>query len=350
MNLVFLSDIVLVVLALVCLVIASYTDLKKREVANWISFSLLIVAVIIRGLFVVITSTDALMIILSFALMSVFLLGFYLYLKNDKPWMEFIIAIVYIGIWYLFDQKLFFMNDYLISCFLTFGIFIVLTNLMYYGKMSGGADVKILLALSVVFATSPVFLNFNYNLFSPILGFLMPKIFLFDFLVNSLFVGLGFGILFSVFMIFKNKKEFSKKFKESFKKYWILGSVLIILGIVLLILSVIQKFFIVFGIAFILIPILLVLVTSVQESSMKRYKSWKELAEGDWLVSSVRIGKKIIRPSADGLSRKDILLIKKSGKKVLVLDGMPFIPVFLIALIISLIWGNLLYLLLQVLV
>jgi Flp pilus assembly protein protease CpaA len=350
MNLVFLSDIILVVLALICLAVASYTDLKKREVANWISFSLLVVAIVIRGMVTVITSVSVLIIIFSFVLMIVFLLGFYFYLRNDKPYLEYILAVLYIGVWYLFDQYLFFMNDYLISCFLAFGIFIIITNLMYYGKMSGGADVKVLLALSVVFATTPSFLNFDYNLFSPMLGFLIPKIFLFDFIVNCLFVGLVFGILFSVFMALRNKKAFSKKFKEVFKKYWLFELAMVVLGIVLSILSIYQKFLIVFGIALIIIPFLITFVMSVQESSMKRFKSWKELIEGDWLVSNVKIGKKLIKPSADGLTKKDILLIKKAGKKVLVLDGMPFVPVFLIALIISLIWGNLLFLLLNVLV
>ena len=348
MNLIFLSDFIFAVLSLICLAFASYTDFKKREVANWISFSLLTVALVIRGIVGIALSSTFVMTLASFFLVLIFVVGFFIYLKNDKPWLEYIIAAFFIGIWVLF-RNFVPVNEYLISCFLTFGIFVVITNFMYYGKMSGGADVKILLALSVVFSTSPVFLNFNYHLFSPMLG-VLPKVFLFDFFVNSIFVGLIFGILFSLFMVIRNVNDFSKKFKELFKKYLLFVIILVVLGIALLVFSIFHKFLIVFGILFLVIPLLILLVFSVQESSMKKLKSWKELTEGDWLVKSIKIGKKVIEPSADGLTEKDILLIKKSGKKVLVLDGMPFVPVFFIALIISLIWGNLLFLLLQVLI
>jgi len=350
MNLIFLSDIILVALALIALVVASYTDFKKREVANWISFSLIIVALILRGIIEILTTDSFLIVGITFGLILVFLFGFYLYLKNTRPWLEYIMAIVFIGIWYLFDQYLFFMNDYFISCFLTFGIFMILTNLMYYGKMSGGADVKMLLALSVVFATTPIFLNFNYNLFSPLFGFILPNIFLFDFFVNSLLAGLVFGIVFSIFMALRNKGVFSRSFKKLVRRYLLAWIIFIALGIVLLFLSSEIKFLLIFGILSILIPLLLVFVSSVQEACMKKLKSWKELTEGDWLVQNVRINKKIIKPSADGLTKKDILLIKKSGKKVLILDGMPFVPVFLIAVILSLIFGNLLFRILLLLV
>ena len=347
MNLVFLSDIILVVLAFICLVVASYTDIKKREVANWVSFSLLIAALVIRGIVGIVSTIGFGSIIMTFLLILLFFFGIFIYLKNEKPWIEYIIAILFIGVWYLFDQYLFFMNDYFISCFLAFGIFIILTNLMYYGKIAGGADVKILLALSVVFSTTPIFSEHSYGLFAPVFNVIVPNIFLLDFLVNSLFIGLVFGIIFSVFMALKNRTVFSKKFREFSKKYWVFGVIMIIFGIVLLILSFSYSFLMIFGIFLILAPILVIFVSSVQEASMKSYKSWKELTEGDWLVENVKIRREVIKPSADGLTKKDILLIKKSGKKVLVLDGMPFIPVFLVGLIISLIFGNLLFLLLK---
>ncbi len=349
MNILFIGDIILVILALICLVVGSYTDFKKREVANWASFSLLIIAVVIRGIVSIFLANGFFSIIMTFLLLLLFLFGFFIYLRSTKPWIEYVIAILFILVWYLFGHYLFSISPYFISCFLTFGIFMILTNIMYYGKMSGGADVKILLALSVVFATTPVFLEQAYNLFIPALGF-MPHYFLFDFFVNSLFIGLVFGILFSVFMALKNKKVFSEKFKTVFKKYLVLGIIMVLLGIVFLVFSSKINFLVVFGIFLIVVPFLLVFVSSVQESSMKRYKSWKELTEGDWLVESVKLGKKLIKPSADGLTKQDILLIKKAGKKVLVLDGMPFVPVFLISVIISLIFGNLLFLLLEILI
>ena len=63
-----------------------------------------------------------------------------------------------------------------------------------------------------------------------------------------------------------------------------------------------------------------------------------ELVEGDWLYKNVKIGKKLIKAKWDGLSSADIKLLKKK-KFVLIRQGIPFVPVFLIAfLILIYIW------------
>jgi prepilin signal peptidase PulO-like enzyme (type II secretory pathway) len=43
----------------------------------------------------------------------------------------------------------------------------------------------------------------------------------------------------------------------------------------------------------------------------------------------------LIKAKADGLSKKDIMLIKKRKLKVWIKEGIPYIPVFLIAFILS---------------
>ena len=59
----------------------------------------------------------------------------------------------------------------------------------------------------------------------------------------------------------------------------------------------------------------------------------KYLTEGDWLFKDVKVGKKTIKKSWDGLTKKDIRLLKKK-KFVMIRYGIPFSPSFLIAFII----------------
>jgi ABC-type glycerol-3-phosphate transport system permease component len=126
--------------------------------------------------------------------------------------------------------------------------------------------------------------------------------------------------------------------------------VLLILGLGFLVMAFYNYIFLVLGVFILVFPYLYIFVKSVENSCLTKMKSWKELSEGDWLVQSIKINKKMIKPSADGLSKEDINLIKKSGKKVLIKDGLPFVPVFLISLIVSLIVGNLLIRILEILI
>jgi len=299
MNLIFVSDVLIVVLSLIVLAAASVTDIKKREVANWLVFSFITVVLALRALVWILTGN----------------------------WAYFVYALIYGA-----------------------GAFII-AMLLYYGKAMGGADAKLLMGLACAFATAPIFLNFNYNIYLlGISSFFVKNSFIFDFVVNCLFVGLVYSLVYSFVLAFFHKKQFVKSFSELSKKKKIFQIVFIILGLGLLAMAFYNYIFLVLGVFVLIFPYLYIFVKSVEDSCLTKMKSWNELTEGDWIVNSVSIDGKAIKPSADGLSQEDILLIKKSGQKVLVKDGLPFVPVFLISLIVSLIWGNLLIRILEVLV
>jgi hypothetical protein len=69
----------------------------------------------------------------------------------------------------------------------------------------------------------------------------------------------------------------------------------------------------------------------------------KKLTEGDWIHKEVYIGKKLITGPKDlGISREQIEELKKYSAKgkiktVAVKEGIPFIPVFLLAYIATII-------------
>ena len=63
-------------------------------------------------------------------------------------------------------------------------------------------------------------------------------------------------------------------------------------------------------------------------------KNVDELQEGDWLERDVRVGGKVIKKSVHGLSKMEIGMLRKVGKRVLIKDGVPFTIAFLLALIV----------------
>ena len=80
---------------------------------------------------------------------------------------------------------------------------------------------------------------------------------------------------------------------------------------------------------------------AVEKSALIKSVSPEKLTEGDWLLKDVKIGKTVIKADFDGLSKKDIALIKKANKAVMIKYGLPFVPVFLLAFITELVFGNL---------
>ena len=60
----------------------------------------------------------------------------------------------------------------------------------------------------------------------------------------------------------------------------------------------------------------------------------KDLREGDWLYKDIKIGKKIIKADWGGLSKKDIMSIRRNKKFVKIKQGIPYSPVFLFSFIV----------------
>ena len=75
---------------------------------------------------------------------------------------------------------------------------------------------------------------------------------------------------------------------------------------------------------------------------MNKFVDVSLLTIGDWLINNVKVrinGKiKIIKPNWEGLSEKELNFIQKNYKrKVLIRNGIPFVPAFLFAIILLII-------------
>jgi len=264
-----LEIIFLICLALIWIIFASIQDLKQREVANWLNFSLIIFAIGFR---------------------------FYYSLFNANSF-----AFFYQGL-------------------IGFGIFFILGNLFYYGRMFAGGDAKLMISLGAILPLSSE-ISVNIKIFT-------------SFLILFLAVGAFYGLFWSMIMGIKNfkklKKEFSKKLKQNKKSTYST----MILGLVLIFIGFFENLFFPLGILIFLLPNFYLYAKAVDESCMIKKLKVNELREGDWLCQDLKIGRKIIKKSWDGLTKEQIKLIKKKFKKIEIKQGIPFVPVFLISFLI----------------
>ena len=97
-----------------------------------------------------------------------------------------------------------------------------------------------------------------------------------------------------------------------------------------------------FAISLFMLLYLWLMITCVEKVHMIKQIKVSKLTEGDWVIKPVEKNKKVIyEPSKTGLTKEDIMLLKKNKiSRVTVKEGIPFVPSFLIAYIVTLILGN----------
>jgi Flp pilus assembly protein protease CpaA len=91
-----------------------------------------------------------------------------------------------------------------------------------------------------------------------------------------------------------------------------------------------------------------VVIKAVEQGCMLKRISVNKLTEGDWIVKDVKVnGKRITGPSDLGISIRQIHELRKLAAKgkittVLIKEGMPFVPSFTLAFILYVTMGNVL--------
>ena len=275
---------ILLTVGIVGLVAASVSDIKTKEVPDWISYSMIFSGIFLRLIF------------------------------SAKT---FIWSFFFIGLLGFFSMLL-------------------LGNLMYYTKQWGGGDTKIMMGIGALFAT----IN-EQNLF------------LLNLIINLLIVGAIYGIVWSIILAIKNKDKFLKEIHKKMRDNKRLGLILLIISIILTInlLFVQNKIVKIFIFTIVLLVglyyYLLIVIKAIEDSSMYRTISVSKLTEGDWIAHNINLNHRIIyKKSSLGVTKDQLSLIKKSKiKRVLIKEGIPFIPSIFIATLITLVYGSLVSLL-----
>ncbi len=270
LNIIRPENIFLIILGFIWIIGAILQDLKRREIDNFWNFSLIAIALVYR---------------LSISV-----------LKND---FSFIL--------------------YGIGGFL---VFLIIGYLFYYLKLFGGGDTKLLIALGTI-------LPFSNNL-------IISLKLLFYFVLLLLISGSIYSLIYAFVLSILKRKKFAKEFIRQFK----INKKLLFLGIIIFglfeIIGLIsnQISFILLGAIILLFPILFIFSKSIEESCLIKKISPLKIKEGDWLYKNIKVNKKIIKANWQGISEKELKLIQKKYKKnILIKQGVPFAPSFLIALI-----------------
>ena len=285
----FAPSLVTFSLSFIALLIGSITDLKTREVPDWLNYGL-----IFSGLGI-----------------------------------NLLVSAMY-------SNPSFIINS-IIGLLIFFGI----AYIMFYSGQWGGGDSKILIGLGAMIGLNVSFISSQ---------------FLLGFFINTLFAGAAYGILWSFYIAFRNKRKFLKEFTKALNQDNIVR--IKQLALLFVIASLVAVFFIktvylrILMLSLALLALstfyLWIFVKAVEKSSMYKLVEPSKLTEGDWIVNDVYVNKRYICGPKDlGIDKKQIrklIEFYKQGKskKILIKEGIPFVPSFLIAFVITLIFGNLL--------
>lgn len=268
----------LLIIALVILVIATITDLRTLEVPDWLSYAGITLGLVLHaGL-------------------------------SAMQW----------NIWPLTNSAI------------GLGIAFALACLMFYTGQWGGGDAKLLMAMGAL-------IGFDADKFG--IGA--------SFLINLVFMGAIWGIGYTLFLAARNARNVGRTARAllSQKQYGrasitsvIIATLSTLLAIMIIDVRLELIFLAVISITF---PAILILTKATELSAMHHWITPDKLVEGDWLVHTVKVGKKVISAPKIGLEEEQIAELKKlKDQKICVKYGVPFVPAFLLAFLVTLQWGN----------
>jgi Flp pilus assembly protein protease CpaA len=279
------AETIIFTTVLIVLLVGTYSDFKWREVPDWMNYGLVFTGFGFRILFTII--------------------------KHDWTYVLY-------GIY-------------------GFLAMFLLALVMFYAGQWGGGDSKMIMGIGAMVGLPLAF-----------------DAFLIGFILNTIIFGAVFGLFFSLYLALTHRKRFVRDFNRLWKakqsqKWWLWGAVLL-----LLIASAFVPFYIkvpvlvIGGLLFASFYVFIYL-KAVEKSSMLIYLSPEKLTEGDWIAEDVIVDKRYVCGPKDlGIEQpqiKRLLALKKKGKvdKVLVKVGIPFVPSFLIAFIVTYFWGNVVF-------
>ncbi len=264
--------------------------------------------------------------------------------REVPDWLNYGLVISGIGLNLLFS--VIYLNSYfIINSIVGLAIFFGIAYIMFYAGQWGGGDSKMIMGLGAIIGIDVS---------------LIKSQFLFGFFINALLIGAIYGLLWSIFLVFKNKQRFLKEFREILLEKNIVKTkkfMLLILVLLLILFFLIQVYYIkilILSIAFLILTsfYLWIFVKAIEKFAMHKLVEPTKLTEGDWIAKDVVVdGKYITGPKDLGISKNQIKKLiqlhkQKKVKKILIKEGIPFVPSFFIAFVVTLVFGNPLVLLL----
>lgn len=224
------------------------------------------------------------------------------------------------------------------------GVFFAIAMLMFYAGQWGGGDSKMLIGLG-----ASIGLPFSFAL-----PYVDLNSFFVSFWLNLLLTAVIYATLWSVFLAVKHRKKVLSELKTALARGMKTRMTVLFFAILVLVSSFAfdeRMIKLLLATSSVLVTLLLYLpqfMKAVERASMLRRVSPDKLTEGEWIAEDVIVGKeRITGPSDLGVSREQIkklssLHSKGKIKKVLIKVGIPFVPSFLLAFVATILYGNIL--------
>ena len=279
-------DIILFSIILIVLLIASYSDLKTREVPDWLSYGLIFTGLGLRLLSSII----------------------------------------------LKDQSIF------LSGLVGFTLFFTFACLMYYTGQWGGGDSKLLMGVGAMMGLEFQWIPLPYLV-----------IFLINTLLAGAVYGILWIIILGIKNRTKLSRELQKvAYATASLKNLPFLILIIALPFTLLfamqtadlsITKTVTFIFILIPFAFIA---LFILIKAIEQISFYKNIPPTQLTEGDWISKPIKVKNRIIASPKDlGISKAQIKkLIALRIRSVPIKEGIPFIPSFLFGFLATIAWGD----------
>ncbi|RME55268.1 hypothetical protein D6777_01085, partial [Candidatus Woesearchaeota archaeon] len=159
-----------------------------------------------------------------------------------------------------------------------------------------------------------------------------------------------YSIVWSLVLLYKNRNVVSKEIKKVYlekRKMRYMYILFTLSSLIFVFLSPPNMLVLTIGITVLLLiyPYLYIIVKSVENVGMIKWVDVNKLVEGDWVAEPVKVkGKVICGPKDLGLEKEQIKALKKHRvKKVLIKEGIAFVPSILLGVIATLIYGNFIF-------
>jgi hypothetical protein len=231
---------------------------------------------------------------------------------------------------------------YLVESLLGFGLMFIFAMLMYYTGQWGGGDSKMIMGLGALIGLSIP--SLTELIFDP------P--FLVLFILYSMVIGAVYGLVWSAVLAWIHRREFAKELLRYQKTQGVTRLRMILIAFAAI--AIAASFFVPHSLRSIFLSLVLVILVTyflfifvkvIEKTCMLKRISPDRLTPGDWIAEDVVVdNKRICGPKDLGIEKHQILLLQNAHKKrkidtVLVKEGIPFVPSFLLAFFATLFIG-----------
>jgi hypothetical protein len=187
----------------------------------------------------------------------------------------------------------------------------------YYSRFFAGGDACLLFAITPLFVAKDFYQSLLY------LGI---------FLIAMIFSGAVYGLCYLLSVSAINYKKIKTQFFSNLNKIYFKWAFAI--ALVSLVVGYFNHIFLVLSLFIFFFILLFSLAGVLEKKVFTKQISTQNLKEGDLIVGSFFIGKKKFEYNWEGISSEEAKFLNRFDKKVTIKEGLPFVPAFLIALII----------------